>query len=117
MASCIKLTLNPLYFSLIARGVKKVEGRTFKASLHGLKTGHLIYFHNKEQLQPPIRAQVTSLKKYASFHEMLNIEGLQNVLPGVEHIEEGVKIYHSFPHYQEEEKSLGVLAIHFKLEP
>jgi ASC-1-like (ASCH) protein len=39
---------------------------------------------------------------------------LQNVLPGIETIDEGVKIYRNF-YSESDEKKYGVVAIHFNL--
>ncbi|MCO5601858.1 hypothetical protein L7F22_055983 [Adiantum nelumboides] len=50
---------------------------------------------------------------FCSFYEMLEVEGMDRVLPGVTSIEEGVAIYRSF-YSKEKEFSRGVLAIYVK---
>jgi len=45
---------------------------------------------------------------------MLKKEGIENVLPGVKNIEEGVQIYRQF-YSEEREKKYGVVAI--EVEP
>ncbi|KAK1286969.1 hypothetical protein QJS10_CPB19g00717 [Acorus calamus] len=54
--------------------------------------------------------EVQHVKKYDSFFEMLEVENLNSVLPGVESIDEGVLIYRKF-YTEEKEKANGVLAI------
>jgi len=50
-------------------------------------------------------------KKYPLVRQMLETEGLQRVLPGIDTIPEGVAIYHSFPGYEERIKLNGIHAI------
>ncbi|XP_073284101.1 uncharacterized protein [Primulina huaijiensis] len=69
-----------------------------------IKPGNLIL------LDECVMLQVQDVHQYALFHYMLEAEGLEKVLPGVENIKEGVRIYRAF--YSEEKESLnGVLAI------
>ncbi|XP_043696707.1 uncharacterized protein LOC122647343 [Telopea speciosissima] len=54
--------------------------------------------------------EVKDVRRYDSFSEMLELESLPKVLPGVNSIEEGVQIYRKF-YTEEKAKSNGVLAI------
>lgn len=42
---------------------------------------------------------------------MLQHEGLEKMLPGIKNLKTGVKIYKSFPRYQENVQKMGALAI------
>lgn len=63
-----------------------------------------------------IHAEILRLSKYDSFLSMLKTEGLQNCLPGIGSLEDGVQIYHSFPDYKTRESAYGVLAIAIKVQ-
>ncbi|GKV29165.1 hypothetical protein SLEP1_g38116 [Rubroshorea leprosula] len=54
--------------------------------------------------------EVQDIHHHSSFSEMLETEGLTKVVPGVQTVEEGVKVYRKF-YTEEKEKSNGVLAI------
>jgi hypothetical protein len=54
--------------------------------------------------------EVQDVHRYTSFSEMLKVEGLAKVLPGVESIEEGVQVYRNF-YSEEKERMNGVVAI------
>ncbi|HUD00913.1 MAG TPA: hypothetical protein VMR37_01165, partial [Rhabdochlamydiaceae bacterium] len=58
-----------------------------------------------------VDVKITFLRTFPTFREMLKKEGLENCLPGMADLEEGVAVYHHFPRYREREKELGVLAI------
>lgn len=107
----VSLNLQPLYFQLIALGEKVVEGRLKKPPLDTLKLNDVIRFTKNTEEKVSLHAKVVSLGKYASFQEMLTHEGLHRCLPHASSIEEGVRVYHSFPGYREMERIYGVLAI------
>lgn len=92
------------FFSQLRAGQKTVEGRCATGNYNRIVPGSLLLFNKCLLLQ------VQYVKRYSSFSEMLEIETLENVLPGVETIEEGVQIYRKF-YSEEKEMSNGVLAI------
>ena len=92
------------YLKLMKEGKKKVEGRLYDEKRQKLQVGDVIVFEGK------LRVKVKALRRYASFKEMLEKEGLENVLPNVGSIEEGIKIYRQF-YDEEREKKYGVVAI------
>jgi len=98
------------YLKLIRIGKKLVEGRVCKAPYSDIKKGDRIKFYASND--ESVECLVKNVKNYSNFKEMLSNEGLQNCLPGVESLEEGVNIYHSFPGYEENSQKYGVLAIH-----
>ncbi|KAK1265974.1 hypothetical protein QJS04_geneDACA015551 [Acorus gramineus] len=92
------------YFSLLKDQRKTIEGRCAVGDYNRIAAGSVLLV-NKCML-----LEVQHVKKYDSFFEMLEVENLNNVLPGIESIDEGVQIYRKF-YMEEKEKSNGVLAI------
>ncbi len=54
---------------------------------------------------------VTYNHHYATVGEMLESEGLENLVPGCKSIEEGIEVYLGFPGYEERVKKYGIYAI------
>ncbi|KAJ4795490.1 RNA-binding ASCH domain protein [Rhynchospora pubera] len=92
------------FFSQLKAGRKKVEGRLAAGYYNNVVQGSLLLFNKCLLLK------VERVTRYQSFREMLQVETLANVLPGVATIEEGVAIYRKF-YTEEKEKASGVLAI------
>ena len=103
-----EMGLQEEYLKLIAEGKKKIEGRLYDEKRRQIKPGDIIIFEGK------LKVRVKDIRVYPSFREMLKKEGLENVLPGIKSIEEGVRIYRQF-YNEEEEKKWGVVAI--EVEP
>ncbi len=59
---------------------------------------------NKEVLE----CCITEIKTFSTFREMLCHFGLQQCLPGVADLQQGVEIYRAFPGYSEKEEKFGV---------
>ncbi|XP_020253019.1 uncharacterized protein LOC109830224 isoform X2 [Asparagus officinalis] len=92
------------YFSQLRDGRKTVEGRC-GGNYSRITPGAVLLF-NKCLL-----FQVQHVNRYSSFYEMLKVEGLSDILPGVETVEEGVQIYRKF-YTEEKETASGVFAIY-----
>ncbi|KAL0387986.1 UNVERIFIED_CONTAM: hypothetical protein Sradi_2680400, partial [Sesamum radiatum] len=99
-----ELDVQEPFFSQLRDGLKTIEGRCAVGKYKRFQSGHLLLFNKS------LTAQVQDVRQYASFHEMLEAEGLSKVLPGVTSIEAGVQIYRRF-YSEEEERSNGVLAV------
>ncbi|XP_057807676.1 uncharacterized protein LOC131022230 isoform X2 [Salvia miltiorrhiza] len=95
------------FFSLLSDGVKTIEGRCAVGDYKRIRAGHVLLVNKCLTLQ------VQDVRKYSSFCEMLEVESLASVLPGVTNIEEGVQTYRNF-YSEEKERSNGVLAIHVR---
>jgi ASC-1-like (ASCH) protein len=65
-------------------------------------------------LPMPFMKTAVYVKTYATAKELLEQEGLQNVLPGFLSIEDAIELYHSFPGYIEREEKHGMVAIGLK---
>lgn len=111
----LNLTLNQEYFNAIKAGIKTVEGRLNKPKFHTLKPGDPISFTCKETGEV-LTCTVTTLHTYPSFEAMLQSEGLTNMLPWAENIQEGVAVYESFSGFKEGVKEFGALAIGVKID-
>lgn len=99
------------WFSLILLGLKTVEGRLNKGDFNQMKKGDTIIFHNSSLgFDRRFSVVVKNIKKYSSFEKYLTSEGLQNTLPGIINITDGVKVYHKYYSVQDEKK-YGILAI------
>lgn len=110
----LKLYVKNPFFDQIIDGTKTVEGRLFKPKLHHLKVLSTLQIVLSDSSLKCVDVQIIGLRTYTSFEQMLLKEGVQNCLPGVSTLSEGIAIYHSFPEYRELEKEYGVLAIKLK---
>lgn len=110
------LNLRAPYFRMVQSGRKTVEGRLNKPELHSLKVGERIRFQREHETKNFVNVKVISLRTYPTFREMLDKEGLHRCLPDVKSLDEGVRLYHSFPSYYEKEKLYGALAIRIQLD-
>ena len=97
--------LSEPWFSLIKLGLKKVEGRLIKDDFSKMGSGDYILFSNNEfNFVRTFRVMITSVCKYNSFEDYLQNETLENALPGIDTIEEGVSIYYNYYKKEDEEK-------------
>ncbi|ASJ02073.1 isomerase [Thermococcus profundus] len=103
-----RMGLQEEYLKAIAEGEKKIEGRLYDEKRQKIRPGDTIIFENK------LMCVVKDLRVYSSFREMLESEGIENVLPGIESIDDGVAVYRRF-YSEEKEKKYGVAAI--EVEP
>lgn len=100
----LELNVQEPYFSLIKSGQKTVEGRLGKDKYFTFKHGDKVVFNSN------LETEIKTMVKYKSFKEMLIFEGLKNVLPEVQTLEEGEQIYYQF-YTKEDELKYGVVAI------
>ncbi len=119
-----ELGVQSLYFDLIKKGMKTVEGRIAKDKYRRLCPGEIIRFYDQDHNQNKeikiqglnfLEAHIISIEYFTSFSQMLTYYGVKNCLPGVKNLEKALEIYHSFPGYQSEAEKLGVLGIEIKI--
>jgi ASC-1-like (ASCH) protein len=109
----LKLHIQEKYFLLIENGIKTVEGRLFTEEFKNIsKKTRIIFFTTENKI---LECQINRISKYPNFKEMLEQEGLKNMLPGVENLSEGVAIYQSFPGYNENEFQLGAISLEIEV--
>jgi len=87
-------TVREPWLSDIKNGTKDVEGRLDRGVFSKIRTGDRILW-NGECL-----VRVTFVDHYTSIVEMLVMEGLKHLLPGVTSFEKAVAIYDGFYHGQ-----------------
>lgn len=113
------LDLNDRPFRAILAGTKKVEGRTStkhdKTPFDKLIPGDLITFINNVSNET-LKVKVSFVHHYPNLKEMLEKEGMQNVLSSEpKTVEHGVESYNSLEGYREGIKINGIYAIGLEL--
>jgi len=108
MAVEYNINIKDKYFYFIKNGMKTVEGRINKNKFEQMEKDDIIIFSSSTET---LKCIVTGTEVYDSFYEMLEKEGIQNCLPDVKNIKEGVEIYHGFGNYKKDAKKYGVKAI------
>lgn len=106
----LQLSLKQNYFDAINSGIKTVEGRLNGHKFKDLRPGMQIIFSSVDTDETIICA-VASIHVYATFKDMLIDQGLENMLPGVTSLEQGVDLYESFEGYRDGVKKVGAVAI------
>ena len=115
MSKTITKNLSEPWFSLIKVGLKTVEGRLNKGDFASLTKGECIKFVNTDLgFIRNYTIKITSIYKYTSFREYLEKEKLEKCLPGIETIEDGVKVYYKY-YSKEDEEKYKIIAIRFKI--
>ena len=105
------ITIKQPWFNLIQSGQKTIEGRLNRGLFSRLQVGNKITWIHKNLKCNIIVSKIT---KYRSFKEMLETEGLNNVLPTIDNIDDGIKIYRQY--YTEQDETNGVIAIKMNLD-
>jgi ASC-1-like (ASCH) protein len=109
--------LHDLPFHAIKNKTKKVEGRAMKDEndrYKNIKQGDTIVFENEENHEK-IMTVVQFVHHYPTIREMLESEGIENVLSKGLTIEEGIESYYAINTYKERVKSFGIYAIGIKV--
>lgn len=104
------------WFTLIREGLKVVEGRLNKGRFSKLNEGDIVHWEVTGKQKPRCTTTIINIVHYPSFDAMLRTETIERVLPGVPDVDSGVKVYRQF-YTKEQERKLGVLAIHVAIQP
>ena len=102
------------WFTLIALGIKKVEGRLDKGSFSQMEAGNIVEWTNADFGTRQVITRIIRKTKYASFREYLTAECLTNCLPGIKSLDMGVAVYHKY-YDPAEEAANGVVAIELEV--
>ena len=106
--------LSEPWFTLISLGLKTVEGRKNKGRFAEMQIGDIVQWKNNDFMERSILTRIVTKTTYATFESYLELEGLQNCLPGMPDLEHGLSVY--FKYYtKEEEAEFGVVAIRLEL--
>ncbi|OGH91379.1 MAG: hypothetical protein A2534_03840 [Candidatus Magasanikbacteria bacterium RIFOXYD2_FULL_39_9] len=92
------------YFSSILSGKKTVEGRLNKGKFLDIQVGDILKINNE------VEYKVVEKNSYKNFREMIEAEGLSNVIPDKKTVEEAVAVYYKF-YTKEDELKYGVVGV------
>lgn len=108
--SIISINVQEPYHSFILEGRKNVEGRLNKGKFASMNLGDILVLEPENS-----RFIIIEKNVYESFREMIEKEGIGNVIPDKNNIDEAVNVYYKF-YTKEQEKEFGVVAIRIKKE-
>ena len=113
-----KISIMKPYFHLIKEGKKTIEGRKNSIKYHYLKVGDEILFNYNDETCLTI---ITKINKYTNIREYLKMEKLEDSMPNIKTIKEGLKIFNNI--YSNDiidnlntKYGYGFLSIHIKLK-
>jgi ASC-1-like (ASCH) protein len=92
-----EINVSEPWFTLIRPGLKKVEGRLNKGKFSKINPGDTIIFTNNV-IGPDVKfeKEIKNITYYDNFQTYLENETLEKCLPGINTIEDGLKIYYNF---------------------
>ena len=105
--------LNEPWFTLIAMGLKRVEGRLDKGDFSTVSRDDTIVWTNDDMgFRRELVTTVESVQRYSRFKTFLEHETLKATLPtpGMTTLNRGVNLYRTF-YTTDDERKHGVLAI------
>lgn len=105
-----KFNVSEPWFTLISLGLKKVEGRKNTGKFKEMRVGEIIEWQNNDFTHRSVKTRIIGKMVYKSFRDYLEKEGLNNCLPGIPNIEDGVSVYYKY-YTKEDENNYGVVAI------
>lgn len=113
------IRIYPDPFEDIKNNGKEIEGRVPDLSkkrkrYQDIVAGDIIHFilrKNGCDIETNYAYRVRDNRHYETIQEMLESESLNQVLPSVESVDEGVELYRSFSGYEERENKYGVCAL------
>ena len=92
-----KKNLSEPWFSLIKFKIKTIEGRLNKGEFKNMNINDFILFTNNELgFERKFIIEIKNITYYDNFQEYLEKETLEKCLPGLDNIEDGLKIYYRF---------------------
>lgn len=97
------------YFTFLKNGQKTIEGRIRKGWYRNVQSGDEIVVYNDEETDS-IETIVKRVTKYQSIKNMLTHEPINKLLPDVETVDQGIKVYRRF-YTSQQERQFGVVAI------
>jgi len=101
------------WFSLIHCGMKRVEGRLNKGDFAKMNIGDFIIFTNNELgFERKLQIKIKHISYYDSFETYLETETLEECLPTVYNIEDGLNVYYKY-YNKSDEIEYGIKAFKF----
>jgi ASC-1-like (ASCH) protein len=113
------MKLDTIYFDSIKNGIKIYETRVYDKKRREMKLLDEIRFIDRENRKRTFTGKVVELSYFNDFRSAIEEVGIKKVLPNARSLDEGVKIYNSFPSgeggtFKDAAKKYGVLR--FKVE-
>ena len=95
--SIYEKNLSEPWFSLIKLRIKKVEGRLNKGNFANMNIGDFILFTNNELgFERKFIIEIKNISYYDNFEIYLENETLEKCIPGIDTIEDGLKVYYKY---------------------
>lgn len=114
------MKLDTIYFDYIKNKVKLYETRVYDKKRKEIKLLDKVKFVDRGDKKRCFNAIITELSYCESFKEAIQEVGIKKVLPNARSLQDGINIYHQFPHgeggtFKDAAKKYGVLRMKFKL--
>lgn len=93
------------YYSFMLNGKKIIEGRLNKGKFALINIGDILEIGSEK-----IQFKIIEKKIYKNFKNMLEKEGVENIIPDKNNINEAIEVYYKF-YTKKQEKEFGVVAI------
>lgn len=110
-----EFTLQKQYLDLIKTEQKTVEGRINSGGFSNLQVGSKVKFFEGKNPKSFVVCEILEVNSYSTFREMLEAEGVENMLPGVASLEKGVQIYEKIPGYKERCQRSGCVGLKIRV--
>lgn len=94
--------------SFILNGQKTIESRLNKGKFKNLQIGDILIIGPEEK-----KFIIDKLTVYKSFREILEKEGIENIIPDKKTLDEAGSVYYNF-YTKKQEEEFGVIAIGIK---
>jgi ASC-1-like (ASCH) protein len=101
------------YFTFLKNGQKTIEGRVRKGKYSQIKAGDYINVYNNKETDH-VHVRVKRVTAYPSILEMLEEEEIKKLLPDIDTIHQGVKLYSKF-YSAQQELEFGMVAIEVEI--
>jgi ASC-1-like (ASCH) protein len=90
-------SLSSPWYEYVASSQKKYEGRCYQKKVLEYKEGDTIQFkHHTDGSKPVLEVKIKQILCFPTFENALQSLNTAEILPGVQTIEEGVKIYYQY---------------------
>ena len=113
-----EMRLDTIYFNYILSGKKIYETRVWDSKRKQIGLMDTVLFKDRGSSRT-FTAQITEISWFKDFKLAILDSGLKKVLPNATSVENGVKLYESFPHdegtFKQGAKKFGVLRMKFNI--
>ena len=104
----IPINLREIHFDNIKSGIKTVEVRVNKGKFISAEVGDIFLINDD------VKVEIVAKRNYKTFREMFDSEGLQNIVPHINNIDEAIDGCYKY-YTKEQEENFGILAFEIKL--